>query len=100
MFNGCLNTKSYILIQCLNIQKSDWEQESKRNGLLSVSGLRLLKLNYKNIEDSQIRLSRTARDRPFLFVITGVRFNRVKLCTKVTNLIDFKQPVSYNQGSL
>ncbi len=35
---------------------------------------------------TQTRFQRTALDQPFLFVITGVRYNRVNLCAKITNL--------------
>jgi hypothetical protein len=35
------------------------------------------------------------RDRPILFVITGVRYNRVNLCTKMTNLTS--KCVRYNR---
>ncbi len=38
------------------------------------------------IKYSETRLYRTARDRPFLFVITGVRYIRVNLCIKITIL--------------
>ncbi len=50
-----------------------------------------------------------ARDRPFWFVITGVRYNRVTLCTKMTNLpqksvhynrVFVKNRVRYNRVSL
>jgi hypothetical protein len=35
---------------------------------------------------SQTRLQRTPRDRPFLFVITGVCYDRVDMFSKMTNL--------------
>jgi hypothetical protein len=44
---------------------------------------------------SQTRLKRTARDRTFLFVITGVRYNRVNLCTYMTNFA--LKSVRYNR---
>jgi hypothetical protein len=44
---------------------------------------------------SQTRLKRTARDRPFLFVITGVRYCRVNLCTKMTTMSS--KTVRYNR---
>jgi hypothetical protein len=44
---------------------------------------------------SETRLLRTTRDRPFLFVITGARFNRVNLCMKITNLA--LKSVRYNR---
>ncbi len=37
-------------------------------------------------------------DRPFLFVITGVRYNRANLCNKMTNLS--LKSVCYNRVSL
>ncbi len=44
---------------------------------LDHSPLNTVKLGYKEL---------LARDRPFLFVITGVRYYRVNLSTKMTNL--------------
>ncbi len=35
---------------------------------------------------SKTRVQRIARNRPFLFVTTGVHYNWVYLCTKMTNL--------------
>jgi hypothetical protein len=35
---------------------------------------------------SETRLKRTARDRPFLLAITGVRYNRVHMCTDITKI--------------
>jgi hypothetical protein len=35
---------------------------------------------------SQTQEERTARNRTFLFAVTGVRYNLVNLCTKMTNL--------------
>jgi hypothetical protein len=37
----------------------------------------------------------TPRDRPFLFVITGIRYNRVNLFTKMANLNS--KFIRYNQ---
>jgi len=38
----------------------------------------------------QTRLKRTARDRLNLFIITGFRYNRADLCSKMTILDFFK----------
>ncbi len=44
---------------------------------------------------SQTRLYRTAQDRLVLFFITGVRYNRISMCSKMTNLP--KISVRYNR---
>ncbi len=55
----------------------------------------LMPKNQIYLKYSQTRFQRTAWDRPFLFVITGVRYKRVDLCTKKTKLTS--KTVRYNR---
>jgi hypothetical protein len=63
----------------------------------------------EEIKYSQTRLQRLAQDRPFLFVISEVRYNRVNICTKMINstsktvhynLVFVNNHVRYKQVSL
>ncbi len=61
---------------CLTLMKKVTPQEQVilESAFDSCNFKFLLLINY-----IQTQLKRTARDRPFLFVITGVRYNRVTL---------------------
>ncbi len=70
-------------------------------GSISEVGQQLGKMN----QILWFRLSRTALDRRFLFVKTGARYNRVNLCTKITNFVCYNRVfvnnrVRYNRVSL
>ncbi len=60
-----------------------------------ASKKRKIEQSEREVNYSQTRLLRTTRDWPFLLVITGVRYNKVNLCTKMTN--STKKSVRYNR---